>query len=78
MKFDFDLFYNMDEGTFSKTFLRKHVLVTTKNGSKIEGIISEIELASNINKDTNDHLPVKIKILDYHFPLEHIEEIELL
>lgn len=78
MRYSFDVFYNMDEMTFSKTFLKKYVAVTTKNGSRIEGIITEIELACNVNNETKDHLPVKIKILNYLFPLEHIEEIEVL
>ena len=78
MRYIFDVFYNMDERSFSETFLRKHVTVTTKDGLRIEGKITEIELAGNVNEDTKDHLPVKIKILNYLFPLEHIEEIEVL
>ena len=78
MRYGFDTFYNMDENTFCSTFSKKHVIITMKDGSKGEGKISLIELAWNVNPDTHDHLPVKIKFNGALLPLDLIEEIEVL
>lgn len=72
-----DAIWLMDSDIFQKSFLQKQAVVRVKNGI-IEGRISEIGLSSNINIDTNENLPVSIKIRGRNISITDIESIELL
>ena len=62
MIFKKDDIWVMDSNSFSQSFLPKQVIVYLKNNSQIEGTVNEIGLASNINIDSSDHLPVSISV----------------
>lgn len=72
-----DTIWLMNSDEFLKSFLHKQAVVRGKNRI-IEGCISEIGLASNINIDTNENLPVSIKIRGCNICITDIESIELL
>lgn len=67
----------MDSIEFTQTFLHKPAIVYV-NKSKIEGLISEIGLASNLNIDSIKNLPVSIKILVRDISITDIERMEIL
>lgn len=52
----------MGTDTFSKMFYLKEIKVYLRNGHFINGLVSEIGLACNLNTSTNEHLPATITI----------------
>ena len=68
----------MSQKEFCDNFTNKYVKVAQKDDTVIQGHIMEIGLAENINPDTQDHLPVTIKIESRNINIFDIKSIELL
>ena len=62
MKYTENELIGMNQKEFCAKLLNKQVVMTNKNGSELKGYITEIGLAANVSIDTQDHLPVSIKI----------------
>jgi len=62
MKYTIVEILRMDEMNFSKTFLHTSAIIEFVDGTLVEGVIEKIDLSTTINPDTQDHLPVSIKI----------------
>lgn len=78
MKYSAEELQRMCQKEFCANFTNKHVIVTKNDDSEIQGYITVIGLAVNINPDTQDHLPVTIKINSKNISIFDIKSIELL
>jgi hypothetical protein len=68
----------MSEECFSNIFNNKNVIVLLLDDSSVEGMIVGIVLASNVNSDTKDHLPVAIKVSNNNIRIDKIKSIEII
>lgn len=70
--------WSIGTDTFSKMFYLKEIKVYLRNGHFINGLVSEIGLACNLNTSTNEHLPATITIDNKKTGLTDIVKIEIL
>ena len=76
MKFSANDIISMGQEEFCSHFFNKYVLVIRKDDAVIQGIISEIGLSAIMNKQTQDYLPVTIKIDSKIINIVDIKSIE--
>ena len=62
MKYTINELLLMDEMMFNNTFSQVPAVIEFADGTLIEGVIEKIELSTIKNPDTQDNLPVSIKI----------------
>ena len=62
MKYSANDIISMGQEEFYSHFFNKYVLVIRMDDVEIQGFISEIGLSAIMNKQTQDYLPVTIKI----------------
>ena len=69
---------SMNEMEFANHFKKNDkVLITLDDDSIVEGLIEEIELASNPNPQSHDHLPSTIKVTGKNIDVFLIKTIEV-
>ncbi|MBR4115502.1 MAG: hypothetical protein IKK40_05775 [Bacteroidales bacterium] len=73
-----NLLVSMSVEEIKDQFLGKKVRVITDNDGVIDGIVSEVGLATNPNPQDNVHLPVTIKVGGEVIDIFYIKDIELL
>lgn len=78
MRFSENELLSLDQEEFCAIFTNKHVRVLINDGSEIQGFITKICLAANINPDTRDHLPIIITINSKNINIFKIKSIELI
>ena len=68
----------MGKTEFTDKFkVNSYVIITFSDGASIDGKIQEIGLASNLNIDTRDHLPVSIKVAGKSIDIFTINKIQV-
>lgn len=70
--------WGMDADTFSTLLYSKNVKVYFEDDYVELGFVSEIGLAANLNINTEERLPVSIKVGSHHVCITKIKQIELL
>jgi len=76
MKHSKDKILSMDKDTFVRNFKSKFCLIELLSNKIEKGYVTEVGLAANINPQTNENLPVSIRVNGKNISITQIATIE--